>query len=187
MRHNDPALCKAVAVTPSACPFASFPTQQDRRIRPPRLRARRVLSVAVQSVAVLCVAVLCVTVLASVARPSRAGAQTTGAPSPPSSGAVSSPGASPVTAAPPPTVTATDSTRPAVGAPIPNIIPEPNSGRAPRDPGDRGGWWQEALFFLMCAAVLLIAGLVWAESRRARRRQGRLPGPSTTHSRPSGR
>ncbi|MFN0030071.1 MAG: hypothetical protein ACKV2O_23185, partial [Acidimicrobiales bacterium] len=48
----------------------------------------------------------------------------------------------------------------------------------PRDPGDRGGWWQESLFFLMCGAVLFIGTLVWRDSRRARRRQGRL-GPVT--------
>jgi hypothetical protein len=56
----------------------------------------------------------------------------------------------------------------------PGIIPQPNSGRAPRDPGDRGGWWQEALFFSICAALLAMAGLVWRDSRKQRRRQGRL-------------
>lgn len=58
--------------------------------------------------------------------------------------------------------------------PSPDIIPRPGSGQQPRDPGDRGGWWQESLFFLMCGAVLVIIGLVWRDSRRARRRQGRL-------------
>ena len=58
--------------------------------------------------------------------------------------------------------------------PSPPIIPEPNTGHEPRDPGDRGGWWQEALFFIMCGAMLFIGGLVWRDSRRQRRRQGRL-------------
>ncbi len=64
--------------------------------------------------------------------------------------------------------------------PSPDIIPRLGSGQEPRDPGDRGGWWQETLFFLMCGAVLLIGGLVWRDSRRARRRQGRL-GPRPTN------
>ncbi|MFN0029460.1 MAG: hypothetical protein ACKV2O_20085, partial [Acidimicrobiales bacterium] len=54
--------------------------------------------------------------------------------------------------------------------PTPDIIPRPNVGQEPRDPGDRGGWWQESLFFLMCGAVLFIGTLVWRDSRRARRR-----------------
>jgi len=56
----------------------------------------------------------------------------------------------------------------------PDIIPLPNSGRAPRDAGERGGWMQEALFFLICAAVAGLGGLAWRDSRRKRRRQGRL-------------
>ncbi len=75
----------------------------------------------------------------------------------------------------PPTVPATDLTPTSqASAAIPRIIPLPNTGHEPRDPGDRGGWWQEALFFSMCGAVLLIAALVWRDSRKQRRRQGRL-------------
>jgi hypothetical protein len=59
-------------------------------------------------------------------------------------------------------------------APAPDIIPQPNSGREPGDPGDPGGWWQEGLFLLICAALVVMAGLVWRESRKQRRRQGRL-------------
>jgi len=33
---------------------------------------------------------------------------------------------------------------------------------------------QEALFFLICAAVAGLGGLAWRDSRRKRRRQGRL-------------
>ena len=61
----------------------------------------------------------------------------------------------------------------------PHIIPRPNSGRAPSDPGERGGWMQEALFFAMCAAIVLMAGLVWRDSRKKRRAQGRLAPRST--------
>jgi hypothetical protein len=64
--------------------------------------------------------------------------------------------------------------------PSPDIIPRPGTGQEPRDPGDRGGWWQETLFFLMCGAVLVIVGLIWRDSRRARRRQGRLAPRSGT-------
>lgn len=104
---------------------------------------------------------------ASIAGPTPAGAQ-------------SSTTAEPTRASTPVTVPATDVTASTVAepAPTPNIIPAPNTGREPRDPGDRGGWWQEALFFLMCGAVLLIGGLAWLESRRARRRQGRLGRPA---------
>lgn len=62
-----------------------------------------------------------------------------------------------------------------MAAPTPNIIPMPNSGRPPRDAGERGGAWQEGLFFVMCGAVLGIGGLIWRDSRKKRRKQGRLP------------
>ena len=67
--------------------------------------------------------------------------------------------------------------------PTPDIIPRPGQGREPRDPGDRGGWWQEALFFVMCGALLLSVGLIWRDARQARRSQGRLTprrGPTTS-------
>ena len=59
-------------------------------------------------------------------------------------------------------------------APAPDIIPQPNRGRAPSDAGERGGAWQEGLFFIMCGAIVAIGGLVWRESRAKRRQQGRL-------------
>lgn len=52
-----------------------------------------------------------------------------------------------------------------------DIVPEPNTGVAPQDPGDPGGWLQVSLFFLVCAAILVIVGLVWWTSRRARDRR----------------
>ncbi|MPY92031.1 MAG: hypothetical protein GEV08_02905 [Acidimicrobiia bacterium] len=61
----------------------------------------------------------------------------------------------------------------------PGIIPEPNSGHAPRDSGDRGGWMQAALFFVICGALLLIGLLVWRESRR-KRGAGRSGRPAAT-------
>jgi len=61
----------------------------------------------------------------------------------------------------------------------PDIIPLPNSGRAPATPGDRGGWQQQVLFFSICGAILVGIGLMWRESRVKRRRQGRLPVRST--------
>lgn len=50
----------------------------------------------------------------------------------------------------------------------PGIIPKPNSGVAPTDPGDRGGSLQGLLFFLIVAVVAGIAGLIWRQSRTIR-------------------
>ncbi|CAN5697720.1 hypothetical protein BH24ACT3_BH24ACT3_11420 [soil metagenome] len=56
------------------------------------------------------------------------------------------------------------------------IIPEPNSGREPDQPGDRGGWAQLGLLAVMVGAVVLIAVLIIRSSRRARGgATGRLP------------
>lgn len=60
--------------------------------------------------------------------------------------------------------------------PNPGIIPAPNSGQAPQDAGDRGGWTQSVLFFLLCGAILLIFLLAWRDSRVKRRRAGASPG-----------
>lgn len=59
-------------------------------------------------------------------------------------------------------------------APIesPSIIPEPNSGRAPTDAGDRGGALQTALFVAIVGGVIVITGLVARESRKARSERG---------------
>jgi hypothetical protein len=45
---------------------------------------------------------------------------------------------------------------PAAGQP-PSIIVKPNSGAAPEDSGDRGGWEQLALLGLMVSAIGVIA------------------------------
>lgn len=54
----------------------------------------------------------------------------------------------------------------------PGIIPRPGSGRAPEDPGDRGGWEQVALLGVVVGALALIATLVVRSARRGRRRGG---------------
>ncbi len=51
------------------------------------------------------------------------------------------------------------------------IIPKPNSGVEPQSPGDRGGWEQTGLFFLICAVIAAMALFVWWRSRVARTRR----------------
>lgn len=53
-------------------------------------------------------------------------------------------------------------------APGNNIIPDPNSGRSPREAGDRGGALQTLVLVLIVGAVAGGAALVVRESRRAR-------------------
>lgn len=63
-------------------------------------------------------------------------------------------------------------TRPVVddaNSPEGNILPRPNSGRAPDSPNDPGGWQQYMVFGLIVAGLGAIAGLVVRESRSARR------------------
>jgi hypothetical protein len=61
-------------------------------------------------------------------------------------------------------------------APLPqqDMIPEPNSGRAPTDAGDRGGALQGVVLLFILVGVGGIAVLAVRESRRARAR--RSPG-----------
>jgi len=66
---------------------------------------------------------------------------------------------------------ATTTTDPVDNRRFGDIIPEPNSGKAPETPGDPGGWLQVSLFFLICAAVIGIVALVWWQSRKARERR----------------
>jgi hypothetical protein len=72
-------------------------------------------------------------------------------------------------------------------APLPgqDMIPEPNSGRPPRDAGDRGGALQGVVLLLIVVGVAGIAGLAVRESRRARARRiasdGRDRGPTRSH------
>jgi hypothetical protein len=55
-------------------------------------------------------------------------------------------------------------------APGGHIIPEPNSGRAPEDAGDRGGGLQVLVFVLLVAGVGSIAALGVRDARRSRSR-----------------
>ena len=65
-----------------------------------------------------------------------------------------------------------DTTTTSVVAEIPHSIQRPNTGTPPTDPGDRGGWLQGAIFFIICAGVVVIGILVIRESRKARARRG---------------
>jgi hypothetical protein len=53
-----------------------------------------------------------------------------------------------------------------------SVIPDPNTGREPTDPGDRGGWAQLVLFGVMAAGCAVIFGRVlWAGHQRSRLHQ----------------
>jgi uncharacterized protein HemX len=52
--------------------------------------------------------------------------------------------------------------------PTQDIIPEPDSGKAPEEAGDRGGGLQLAVFGLVVAALAGGGGYVALQSRRAR-------------------
>lgn len=58
------------------------------------------------------------------------------------------------------------------GGAKPHIIPRPNEGRAPTDPGDPGGWEQLTLFGVLAVALVGI-GVVVARGGGARARAGR--------------
>lgn len=53
-----------------------------------------------------------------------------------------------------------------------DIIPEPNSGRAPEDAGDRGGALQTVLFVGIVGGIVVMAVIVVRQSRRARADRG---------------
>ena len=67
--------------------------------------------------------------------------------------------------------TETTSTLPVDNRQLGDMIPEPNTGMEPQSPGDPGGWLQVSLFFLICAAIVVIGLAVWWTSRRARQRR----------------
>lgn len=48
------------------------------------------------------------------------------------------------------------------GAATPNMVPKPNSGQAPDEPGDRGGWEQLALFGII---VVTLGGISYVAVR----------------------
>jgi hypothetical protein len=56
------------------------------------------------------------------------------------------------------------------GPPIPRIIPLPNSGQAPQDPGDRGGWLQVSLFWFVLGALGVLALLIYRDGHRKKRK-----------------
>jgi hypothetical protein len=50
-----------------------------------------------------------------------------------------------------------------------SVIPAPNSGRAPADPGDPGGWGQLLLFGVLFVGSAIVFGRVlWAAHQRSR-------------------
>jgi hypothetical protein len=52
-----------------------------------------------------------------------------------------------------------------------DIVPQPNSGEAPDDPSDRGGWQQYLVFGLIIGGMAVIVVIVTRQSRRARAAQ----------------
>jgi hypothetical protein len=65
----------------------------------------------------------------------------------------------------------TTTTLPVAGVPAPDIVPRPNSGRAPESATDPGGWAQYAVMFGIAGGVALIALLVVRESRKKKPQQ----------------
>lgn len=53
----------------------------------------------------------------------------------------------------------------------PSSLPEPNSGRAPEDSGDPGGWEQALVFALMAGGMLTVGLVVFRGGRRTRARR----------------
>lgn len=53
-----------------------------------------------------------------------------------------------------------------------DIIPQPNSGQPPEDPGDRGGSLQTVLFFGLIVAVAGAVAVLVRQSRKARAERG---------------
>ena len=53
-----------------------------------------------------------------------------------------------------------------------DIIPRPNSGVEPDDPGDRGGALQTVLFIGIVGGVVVMAAVLVRQSRKARAERG---------------
>lgn len=76
------------------------------------------------------------------------------------------------------TATTADGTGSSVTAPpAQDIIPEPNSGHAPEDAGDRGGALQLVVLLLILVGVGVIVTQIVRQARRARERQGTPTAP----------
>ena len=54
------------------------------------------------------------------------------------------------------------------GGAKPHIIPLPNSGTKPKEPGDRGGWEQFLTLGLIVVGVTGLALLAWRGARKAK-------------------
>lgn len=55
-----------------------------------------------------------------------------------------------------------------VDVPAPDIVPEPDTGEEPEDPGDRGGALQVTTLVLVVVALGVVVAIVVRQSRRAR-------------------
>lgn len=53
----------------------------------------------------------------------------------------------------------------------PSSLPQPNTGRAPEDSGDPGGWEQLTVFALVTAGMLCIGVIVFRGGKRTRARR----------------
>jgi hypothetical protein len=62
---------------------------------------------------------------------------------------------------------------------VPHIIPQPNSGQAPKVQGDPGSTAQNLVFWGMCVGLLVIGGLVVLESRRKLRARAEAEAEAT--------
>lgn len=70
-----------------------------------------------------------------------------------------------------PVVTPVPTTLPLLPDGAGRIIKPPNYGHEPTHPGDRGGWEQILLFFVIIGGVSLVVLLGWRDARRGRARQ----------------
>jgi hypothetical protein len=68
--------------------------------------------------------------------------------------------------------------------PVPHMLQRPNEGQAPKYDTDPGGWAQYAVFWGMCVALVVIAGLVFLESRRKLRAREQAQVRSSRRSEP---
>lgn len=56
--------------------------------------------------------------------------------------------------------------------PAPDIIPRPDEGAEPDEPGDRGGALQTVVFLVIVGGLVVIGTIVVRQSRRARAGRG---------------
>lgn len=109
------------------------------------------------------VAAVAVVLASTIGVTGRAGAVDSAAPTPVEVAGGTVPSTGPTTA---------PTTLPELPGDAGRIIPRPNSGQAPDDPGDPGGWQQTMLLLLVMGAIALMVFLAWRESKRKRARTG---------------